>query len=112
MSKQMTQIKFTINSDIVAAFKARCASTGASMTSVIREWISTQRAIKDLVPKIHTRPQRRKAVSEIIVLLNEIYEMEEQYRDSIPEQFAQRYEQSDHTCEQLADAISLLEEAF
>jgi hypothetical protein len=112
MVKQMAQIKFTIDADIVAAFKARCVSTGASMTSVIREWMSTQRTIKDSAPKIRTRPQRRKAVSEIIGLLNEIFEMEEQYRDSIPEQFAERYEQSDHTCEQLADAISLLEEAF
>jgi hypothetical protein len=112
MAKPMTQIKFTIDADIVAAFKARCTSTGASMASIIREWMSTQRPIKDSVPKISTRSQRRKAVSEIIGLLNGIFEMEEQYRDSIPEQFAQRYEQSDHTCEQLADAISLLEEVF
>ena len=59
-----------------------------------------------------SRQKRRKPVVEIIGLLNEILEMEEQYRDSIPEQFAQRHEWSGHACEHLAEAIEYLEEAF
>ena len=108
-----TQIKFTIETDIVSSFKARCASDGVSMTSVIRQWMgSAQRVKNDVKIKTLTRPQRRKAVFEIIGLLNEVLEMESQYRDSIPEQFTQRHELSELTCEQLAEAITCLEEAF
>ena len=112
MSDTMTQIKFTIETDIVSSFKTRCASEGISMTSVIRQWMSAQRLVKDVKHKMLTRPQRRKAVAETIGLLNEVLEMESQYRDSIPEQFTQRYELSDETCEQLAEAINFLEAAF
>jgi len=112
MADTMTQIKFTIETDIVSSFKTQCASDGVSMTSVIRQWMNSQRPTKEVRLKTLTRPQRRKAVTVIVGLLNEVLEMESQYRDSIPEQFTQRYEMSDQTCEQLAEAISSLEEAF
>ena len=112
MNDNMTQIKFTIESDIVATFKARCTSKGVSMTSVIRQWMSARQPTREVKATVLSRPKRRKAVVEIIGLLNEILEMEEQYRDSIPEQFAQRHEWSGHACEHLAEAIEYLEEAF
>ena len=108
----MTQIKFTIESEIVSAFKARCEADGISMASVIRQWMSARQPEKGVKIKAGTRPMRRKAIAEIIVLLNEILENEEQYRDSIPEQFSQRQELSDRACEQLTEAINSLEEAF
>jgi len=67
---------------------------------------------KGAEPKPLTRPKRRIAVIKIIVLLDEILAMEEQYRDSIPEQFAQRYEWSEHACDHLAEAIDNLRDAF
>ena len=112
MTDKMTQIKFTIESDIVAAFKTRCTSKGVSMTSVIRQWMSARQPTKEVKATVLSRPKRRKTVVELIVLLNEILEMEEQYRDSIPEQFTQRLEWSEHACEHLAEAIACLEEAF
>jgi esterase/lipase len=108
----VTQVKFTIESDIVSAFKARCAAEGVSMASVIRLWMATRQPAKDAKAKICTRPGRRRAVAEYIGLLNAVMEKEEQYRDSIPEQFAQRYEAADHACGQLAEAIELLEDAY
>ena len=39
-------------------------------------------------------------------------ELEEDYRDRIPEEFIQRYEIADHACERLAEATACLEEAF
>jgi len=39
INKAMTQVKFTIKSDVVAGFKARCASKGVSMTSAVRQWM-------------------------------------------------------------------------
>jgi len=108
----MTQIKFTIDSDIVAAFRAKCMVGGVSMTSVVRQWMSTRQPAKGVEAKPLTRPKRRMAVMKIIALLEEILAMEEQYRDSIPEQFTQRYEWSEHACEHLGEALDSLRDAF
>ena len=109
---KMTQIKFTIDSNIVSAFKARCASEGVSMTSVIRQWMRDRQPTDVMKPKTSSRPKRRRVVAEIISSLGEVLEMEEQYRDSIPEQFAQRCELSNQACERIAEAINTLQEAF
>jgi len=112
MTKEMLQIKFTLETDIVSTFKARCAEEGVSMTSEIRRFMKDCRPTRYRTLKILTRPQRKKAVLEIIVLLKNIMALEVDYRDAIPEQFAQRYETADQTCERLVEAISSLEEAF
>jgi hypothetical protein len=108
----MTQIKFTIESDIVAAFKARCAREDVSMTSEVRRFMETCKPVKVAKTKTLTRPQRRKAVADIICLLTTLMESEAEYRDSIPEAFTERYETADLACEQLVEAITCLEEAF
>jgi hypothetical protein len=108
----MTQVKFTIDSDVVSAFKAQCASEGVSMASAISRWMEMGQPIKAVKLKMDTRRHRRKAVMKIIGLLNTLLEEESRYRDNIPEQFEQRVEAADHACDQLADAISSLEEAF
>lgn len=120
MPKEMTQIKFTIESDTVTKFKSRCEDEGVSMASVIREFMQASfkasfevsQVTKSVKIKTANRAMRKKSVQEIIGLLNDIYSMEEQYRDSIPEHFTQRYEVADHVCEQLSEAISCLEAAF
>ena len=108
----MTQIKFTIDSDIVSAFKVWCAYEGVSMTSVIRGWMKTCDPAKVVRVSVYTRPQRRKAVLDIISLLSKIMDLEAEYRDNIPESFTQRYEVADHACEQLMEALGCLEAAF
>jgi len=112
MTKEMRQIKFTIEADIVSRFKARCASEGVSMASVIRQLMANHKPTKSKETKIDTRPQRRKAVKVYIGLLEDVFENESQYRDSIPEQFEQRIEDADHSCEILEQAINLLEETY
>ena len=112
MSKTMVQVKFTIEADIVSAFKARCVSADVSMASVISQFMKTSRPTKGIKTKIDTRPQRKNAVSEYIGFLENLMYNEEQYRDAIPEQFVSRYEAADNTCEQLAQAISNLEDAY
>jgi hypothetical protein len=101
-----------MDSDIVSAFKARCAAQGVSMTSVISQFMQTGQPPKGLKLKTDTRPHRKKAVLQVVGILEGIVHMEGQYRDNIPEKFETRYEASDHTCEQLEEAISCLEEAF
>ena len=108
----MTQVKFTIEADIVSAFRTRCAAEGVSMTSEIRKWMNHCLPARDARFDTSARPRRRKAVQEIIGLLNSIMDMEAEYRDGIPEQFAQRYEAADRACEMLAEAINCLEDAF
>jgi hypothetical protein len=112
MDKTMTQAKFTIESDIVAAFKARCASGGVSMTSAIRQCMKSSCPAKETAFNTSTRPHRRKAVMGMIGLLTDVLDSEAEYRDSIPEQFSQRLDAAEHACSMLEDAIACLEEAF
>jgi len=112
MADMMAQVKFTIEADIVSAFKSRCAAEGVSMASVVKEWMRNSILVKESNTDHQTRPHRRKAVFEIIGLLNVIMDSEARYRDNIPEHFTQRYEVADNACDLLAEAISCLEEAF
>ena len=110
MSK--TQIKFTIDSDTASEFKAQCMAEGVSMTAVISQWMKAGNPAKSANIKTDTRPRRKKAVQELVGLLESLLRHEESYRDAIPEQFQSRYETADQTCEQLSQAISSLEDAF
>ena len=106
------QAKFTIESDIVSDFKARCSSEGVSMASAIREFMRSGRPSKPFAIKTDTRAHRRETIQGIIGFLSEIMDSEACYRDSIPEQFTQRYESADEACERLSEAISTLEEVY
>jgi hypothetical protein len=112
MPKVKTQIKFKIDDEIVSAFKAHCASEGVSMTSVVEDWMKTRKPVKDVKIMTLTRRERKKSVIAMIGLLNDILENEGQYRDSIPEQFTNRFEEAEHFCEKLAEAIECLEDVF
>jgi hypothetical protein len=112
MVKETTQVKFTIDTDVVSAFKNRCRQENASMTSEIRRYMMITQPAKARNAKTDTRPHRRKAVLEIIDRLHSIMELEACYRDAIPEQFTQRIEDADHACDQLAEAIDCLESVF
>ena len=59
-----------------------------------------------------TRSQRRKSVQSIISVLVDIMDSEINYRDSIPEQFAQRLEAAEYAYAMLEEAIACLEEAL
>ena len=107
-----TQVKFTIESGIVDAFRTRCAAEGVSMTSEIRKWMNDCTPAKTTGIDTSSRPRRRKAVQKIIGSLSSIMDIEAEYRDSIPEQFTQRYEAADRACEMLEEAINILEEVF
>ena len=112
MFKQREQMKFTVDSDIASVFRARCAAEGASMTSVISQWMDTGSPVKATTIKLDTRPHRKKAVLELIVHLGSLLQKEEEYRDAIPENFQSKYEAADQACGQLEQAISYLEDAY
>jgi len=112
MAKSKVQVKFTLNSDIASAFKAKCVDEGVSMASVISQWMEIGCPTKKPGIQIDTRPRRKKAVVEFVGLLENLLQKEEDYRDAIPEQFVSRVEAADMTCGQLEEAISCLMEAY
>jgi hypothetical protein len=112
MATSKVQVKFTIESCVVDAFKLRCSDKGISMASVICEWMKTGRPTTSLVLESQTRSLRKKSVMEIIDLLEDIAQNEEDYRDAIPEQFQSRYEVANQACELLNEAISCLQDAY
>ena len=112
LMKTMTQIKFTIDADVVSAFKRRCSSEGVSMTSVIAGWMKAGQPMKGIKTDIGARPQRRKAMPMVIELLECFLNNEENYRDNIPEAFQERYETAELTCGKLSEAIECLEDAY
>jgi hypothetical protein len=112
MLNEMTQIKFTIEADIVSAFKARCALDGVSMTAVIRQWMIGAKPQNATGIKTDTRPRRRKIVLELNGILENLLQGETEYRDAIPEVFEARRDIADWACGKLEEAISSLEEAF
>ena len=57
-----TQVKFTVDFDTVSAFKARCASEGVSMASVIGQFMKKCQLAKAINIKADSRPLRKKAV--------------------------------------------------
>ena len=72
MSDAMVQVKFTIDSDTVSAFKARCASEVVSMASVICQFMKASQPAKVVKFGTDTRPQRKKAILAIIGMLDSI----------------------------------------
>jgi hypothetical protein len=107
-----TQVKFTIDASIVSTFKARCADSDVSMTSVIQKFMITCQPAKKIQQRAITRPLRKSTVLEVIELLSTLTELEAEYRDRIPGQFEQRYEAADHACDKLSEAIGCLEDAY
>jgi len=112
MSKELTQVKFTIDSEIVSSFKSQCASEGVSMASVICRAMVTCKPNRNMELNLDTRPFRRKSLLKIIGMLEELLKKEEEYRDAIPEQFESRYEAAEQACNQLSEAITSLQEAY
>lgn len=107
-----TQAKFTLDADVYSAFKARCADHGVSMATVIGQWMHAGQPQRANKARVDTRPYRRKAVLDIIRILYDILDREADYRDSIPQQFEQRLEAAERSCELLTEAIETLEDAF
>jgi hypothetical protein len=108
----MTQIKFTIESGIVSAFKARCAVSGISMAEAARQWMKSDRPTRGVKARVDTRPHRRRAVEDAIRLLEMVLQAEQDYRDAIPEVFQSRLDSAGSACEELEQAIECLGNAF
>ena len=114
-----TQLKVSVSPELATAFKAKCASEGVSMASEISRFMSTKTSGVANPPVVSahpygTRQKRRKAVSNMIVILTDIKDAELGYLDRIPVnlQGSDQYEAAELTVGILEDAADKLSEAY
>ena len=112
------QIKICVKSEIAAGFKSKCIADGVSMASRIIGFMETEvgrpTLKKTATDAVFTRGQRRKAIKNILDLLDKILVMETLYMDNIPENLQNSivYERAEQAISSLEDAISLLNDAY
>lgn len=113
-----TQVKASVKPWLAEAFKEACLASGASMASVLAEFMASySRQPKRAAPSVDpyaTRKMRRKAVQSIIAQMELLALAEECYRDHIPENLkgSVRYEDADRSVATAYDAIDLLNEIY
>ena len=112
-NSEYTQLKVSVPSQIAAAFKASCLTSGVSMASVLSQYMATYSAAytkNGSAPALSTKRQRRSAITKVIVQLTQILRSEESYRDRIPEnlQASSVFDAADQWVSVLEDAIESL----
>jgi hypothetical protein len=112
------QVKVSVPPDLAAAFKAKCAAVGVSMASEISRFMSGEISgrRKAMPPEdlFETRPQRRKALSAMIVKLEKLMDAEQNYLGNIPEnlQGSRFYDAAEHAVSSFEEALAILSEAY
>jgi len=115
-----SEIKASLDKDLVEQFKAKCKCEGASIASVLAMLMSeycgraTQQKKRKATFPHDTRPKRRKMASAIAGQLDDMLQSETVYRDNIPPNLQEsiRAEYSDYSIEKLSEALDALREAY
>ena len=114
-----TQLKISVDPELVAAFKAKCISEGVSMASEISKFMTVKTSGVSSPPLVSTLPygtrqKRRKAISKMIAMLTDIKDAEQGYLDRIPVnlQSSDLYEAAEETVGILEEAADILLEAY
>jgi len=108
------QVKISTNPEVASAFKTACIVSGASMASVLTQFMAqySNTAIlrKPKTPDYSTRRQRRTALRHLGLQLEQIKAAEEHCRDSTPEnlQGSVVFEKADELVALLDEAIELI----
>jgi len=105
------QVKITTDPDIASSFKAACAASGASMASILTQFMAdyanTTGPKRKPLPGYSTRRQRRAAIQRISLQLGQIRDCEAQYQERIPENL-----QGSSVFENSEEFVTLLDEAI
>jgi antitoxin component of RelBE/YafQ-DinJ toxin-antitoxin module len=111
------QLKISVEPELADSFKLVCAADGISMSGGITGFM--ERCVGEKHVRIHqarltARRHRRKAVRDVIALLNAAAQAEETYRDNIPDnlQGGEAYESADVAVAAIEEAAAILEGAF
>jgi hypothetical protein len=116
--RHYTQLKVSVSPELAAAFKAKCIGEGVSMASEITRFMTAKTSGgRPLAPSslpYETRQKRRKAISKMILALEDIMACEQGYLDRIPAnlQTSSLYDAAVETVEVLVDALDKLSEAY
>ena len=117
-TKNYVQIKISVAPNIAAAFKARCAASGVSITSELTRMMggkSTSSKIqKPTVDMYRTRRLRRSGLEFLIAHIKAIRDAEQDYLNSIPANLATSpmHDVAEQTVSELDDALDSLYGAF
>lgn len=113
------QVKVWADQEIAAAFKAACAKSGVSMAQELSRFMAERAEILGYINnknegRTKNRQWRRKEVGKFIQALEEILDLEETYKNNVPEnlQNGPAYLDAEETIEALERAIDILREAF
>jgi len=111
---EYTQVKVSVDSQIAAAFKSSCFSSGVSMASVLSKYMTTYCAAphkNGSDSSLSTKRQRRAAIAKVILQLQHILHSEESYRDRIPVnlQSSSLFDAADHWVSVLEEVIDSLD---
>ena len=115
-----SEIKASLDKDLVEQFKAKCKGDGASIAGVLATLMSeycgrsTQQKKREKTLPHDTRPKRRKMASIIAGQIDDMLQSETIYRENIPPNLEDsiRAESSDHSIEKLGEALDALREAY
>ena len=113
-----TQLKVWVPPGVAAAFKAKCKACNISMAGELTRFMNggadQGHAGKGAAPVIATRPQRRRAVEEIVQGLHRVLEAENEYIDSMPPGIREsvRREAADEAVGALEEALEALGRAY
>jgi hypothetical protein len=113
-----TQVKFSLEPELVAAFKAMCAAEGVSMASEITRFMRMKTGCgQPAEPAAGPFGTRRKRSKEMKAVRNNIaamLEAEQRSMDRIPEslQGGGAYEMAEQTASVLEEALAILADAY
>jgi hypothetical protein len=108
-----TQVKISVDSQIAAAFKSSCSTSGVSMASVLSQYMATYSAASAKnasALSLSTKRQRRAAIAKVILHLQNILHSEEAYRDRIPDnlQSSSVFDAAEHWVDILENVVDSL----
>lgn len=112
-----TQVKISVNPDIASDFKSACATTNASMASVLSKFMTeySKAVIENKFPSdLSTRRKRRTAIKTLILQLERIMAAEERCRDNIPSnlQGSVVFDTADQYVSSLEETMELLHSIY
>jgi hypothetical protein len=116
--KNYVQIKISAAPDIAAAFKAKCAIMGVSVTSELTRLMggkpTCKRIQKPTVDMYRTRLLRRNGLKALIPHLEAMRDAEQGYLDAMPANLetSPMHEAAEQTVSALEDALDILSDAY
>lgn len=118
--KHYSQVKVSVPPAVAERFKAACALAGTSMSAELARFMVAYADTADVSPvpaakkqqvPLASRKGRRRLLHNLFGQLQDIRDAEEAYRDSIPENMAERIRCAEESLDALDGALEGLSEA-